>query len=125
MVKAIGNTVLALAAAASLGFVQVMRPTTLETAVWLSAWLAFPYFLLAAMLAFFGRKGAVWALASVAVCIVVAASGLLFVTVVVFLRPDAQGALAVVFMPIWQLIAAAVLLPLFHWLIGRRGARPG
>jgi hypothetical protein len=37
----------------------------------------------------------------------------------------AQGAIAVAYLPTWQMIAATVLLPLCHWLIGKLGARPG
>ena len=52
--------------------------------------------------------------------LLVAGGAFLFLVDVIFLRPDAQGALAVMFTPIYQAIAIALLLPFARWLAERR-----
>jgi hypothetical protein len=114
--RAIAYAVLALAALLSLVLVQVLKPTSLEAAALLSAWLLLPYALLAVLLAF--RKAEIsWTTANGVVCVVVAAGGLLFLVDTIFLRPDAQGGIAVIFTPVYQMLGIALLLPVSYWLM--------
>ncbi len=103
--------ILAVAASASLFFVNALQPNSAGAAAFFSAWLLAPYAVLALMLTFLGKER-VWAIAVVATAVIVAAGGLLFLSDVIFWRPDAQGGIAVVFTPLYQAVAIAVLLPL-------------
>jgi hypothetical protein len=119
--RAIGYAVLGLAALVSLAFVHVLKPTSLEAAAFLSAWLLLPYALLAVLLA--SRKEHItWTTANVVVCVLVALGGLLFLIDIIFLHPDAQGGIAVIFTPAYQMIGTALLLPISYWLVGRARA---
>jgi hypothetical protein len=122
VVKAIGYTVLAIAASVSLVFVNVLKPDNLGVTAFFSAWLLLPYAALALALMFLARER-VWALAYVAVSALVAGGGLLFLTDIIFLHPDPQGGIGVLFTPIYQAIAIVVLLPTCRWLIGKAGGR--
>jgi hypothetical protein len=119
--KAIGYFVLVGAVLASLVFVQALKPTSLWAAVAFSAWLSLPYIVLALVLVFTVRKRASMK-ASVFVIVVLAGAGLLFLTDIIYLHPDAQGGIAVLFTPIYQGIGMGVLLPLSHWLFGKFSA---
>jgi hypothetical protein len=60
----------------------------------------------------------------VAVIALVAAGGLIFLTDIIFLHPDPQGGIAVVFTPIYQVIGIGMLLPACRWLARRAGVAP-
>lgn len=117
--NAIGYAVLAIAASASLVFVGILQPTSAGAAAFLAAWLALPYAILALGLRLFAKERTS-AIAVTLVAALVAAGGLLFLVDVIFLRPDAQGGIAVFFTPAYQIVAIAVLLPACRWLVGRR-----
>jgi multidrug transporter EmrE-like cation transporter len=119
--KAIGYLVLVGAVLVSLVFVLALRPTSLGVTVAFSAWLSLPYIILAPVLVFTERKRASMN-ASVFVTVVVAGAGLLFLTDIIYLHPDAQGGIAILFTPIYQGIGMGVLLPLSHWLSGKFSA---
>jgi len=119
--KAISYTVLAIAASVSLVFVHVLEPNSLGATAFIAAWLLLPYAALASALTFFAKKRTS-AIAYLVVTVVVAGSGLLFLTNVIFLHPDPQGGIAVFFTPIYQAIGIGVLVPTCHWLIGRASA---
>lgn len=121
--KALGFTVLAGAAVASLVFVRILEPTTLAMTAFLSGWLLLPYAVLALILALSAKERPA-AIASVVVTLLVVGGGLLLLTAVIFVYPDPQGGIAVLFTPIYQALAIAVLLPLARWLVkkvSRRG----
>jgi hypothetical protein len=103
----------ALLAAAAAGCVALAL--ALGAGVLLAGWLMLPYAGLAVGLRF-ARQAAAYFL----VVLLVAGGGFLFLADIIFGRPDAQGALAVVFTPIYQGIAIAVLLPFAMWLAARR-----
>jgi hypothetical protein len=119
--KAISYAVLAIAASVSLVFVNVLKPNSLGATAFIAAWLLLPYAALALALTFFAKERAS-AIAYVVVTAVVAGSGLLFLTDVIFLHPDPQGGIAVLFTPIYQAIGIAVLVPTCRWLIGKVSA---
>ena len=58
-------------------------------------------------------------IANVTVAVLVAGGGLLFLTDIIFLRPDPQGGIAVLFTPIYQAFGIALLLPACKWLSGK------
>jgi hypothetical protein len=119
--KAITYGVLAIAASVSLVFVYVLKPNSLGATAFIIAWLLFPHAALALALMFFAKERAS-AIAYLVVTAVVAGSGLLFLADVIFLHPDPQGGIAVLFTPIYQTIGIAVLVPACRWLIGKASA---
>ena len=119
--RAVGYIVLAVAASTSLIFVNVLKPASLEAAAFLGAWLMLPYAALALIL-MFRAKNRASSVANVVVATLVAAGGLLFLVDIIFLRPDAQGGIAVLFTPLYQIVGIAVLLPTCRWLLGKFNA---
>jgi len=119
--KAISYAILGIAASMSLVFVNVLKPNSLGATAFIAAWLLSPYAALALGLRFFAKERAS-AIAYVVVTAIVAGSGLLFLTYVIFLHPDPQGGIAVLFTPIYQAIGIGVLLPTCRWLVGKAGA---
>ncbi len=117
VMKAIGYIVLAAAASVSLVFVQALMPTGLGATVFLSAWLLLPYAVLALTLVWAKERPS--AAANVAVAVMVGGGGLLFLTDVIFLHPDPQGGIAVLFTPIYQGVGIVMLLPICLWLFGK------
>jgi hypothetical protein len=116
--KAISYALLAIAASVSLVFVNVLKPTSLGATAFIAAWLLLPYAGLALLVRFFARQRA-WAITYVAVVALVAGGGLLFLANIIFLHPDPQGGIAVIFTPIYQAIGIGILLPTCRWLIGK------
>lgn len=126
--RTVGYIVLTVAGSISLVFVNVLKPTSIGAAAFLSMWLILPYAALALTLMFFAKERAS-KVANVIVAVLVAGSGLLFLADVIFLRPDPQGGIAVLFTPIYQAFGIAVLLPTCQWLLGKASteldAQPG
>ena len=115
---------LAIAAAActTIAFVGAMKPTTTAAFLLFSAWLVVPHAAMAAALWFRERKGAApvhWHAVAIIVCI----GGVLAIADAIFWHPDAQGALAVLMVPLLQGVALALLLPLSAWA-SRRNRPP-
>jgi hypothetical protein len=109
-VKALGFAALAIASLLTLFFITVLKPTTLNAALMFGGWLLLPYAVLALGVAFFvkdERSAKAWLL----LILLVAGGGLLFLANILFGRPDAQGGLGIAFTPIYQALAAGVLLP--------------
>jgi hypothetical protein len=79
-----------------------------------------PYIILAVILAFSTRVAI--DVANLVVTLFVVVGGLLFLVVVIFIRPDPQGGIAVFFTPIYQGVAMVVLIPLSRWIFGKRSA---
>jgi hypothetical protein len=116
--RAVGYIVLTVAAALSLVFVYVLKPSSLGAAAFFSAWLMLPYAALALTLKFAAKERASM-VTIVTVAVLMAVGGLLFLTDVIFLRPDPQGGIAVLFTPIYQAFGIALLLPACKWLLGK------
>ena len=107
--KRVAYVALAIAAMLTPVFVRVLQPTTWTVGVLLTVWLLAPYLALAVWM-LVTRTRQRTALAAF-VSTVVAAGGLAFLVNILFLDPDPQGGIAVVFMPIYQAVAVAVLIP--------------
>ncbi|MDQ3149214.1 MAG: hypothetical protein M3Q38_04730 [Chloroflexota bacterium] len=117
-VTAFGYLLLVAAAVVSLMFVHSLKPTSVEAAAFLSIWLLLPYLILAIVLAI--RAHIATEIANLTVTVLVVAGGLLFLTIVIFVRPDPQGGIAVLFTPVYQSIAMVILVPLSRWISGKR-----
>jgi hypothetical protein len=108
-VKTIAYVALAIAAMLTPVFVRALQPTTLTAGVVLTVWLLAPYLALAAWVAVVrARQSTAMA---VIVTTLVAGGGMVFLVNMIFVHPDAQGGIAVLFTPIYQTVAAAVLIP--------------
>jgi hypothetical protein len=112
--RGVGRVSLVVAAVASLFVVRSLQPRGVGVALLLGIWLLLPYVVLAVVLE--TRSSPAADIANVVTTLLVAAGGLLFLIMVVFISPDPQGGIAVLFTPIYQGIATAVLLPLTRWL---------
>ena len=88
---------------------------TIVTAL-LGGWMLLPYLFLATRLAPAHRATRT---ATLLTTLLVVVGGLVFLSVV-FLNPDPQGGIAVVMTPVYQAIAAAVLLPLTGRFVTQR-----
>jgi hypothetical protein len=102
----------------SLVLVHSLKPTSVKAATFFSIWLLLPYLILAIVLAI--RAHMATEIADLIVTVLVVAGGLLFLTIVVFVRPDPQGGIAVLLTPVYQGIAMVILVPLSRWISGKR-----
>jgi hypothetical protein len=101
--------------------VNVLKPNGLGTAAFIAVWLVLPYAALALGLTLFAKERAP-TIAYVAVIAIVTVGGLLFLTYVIFLHPDPQGGIAVLFTPAYQAVGIGILVPTCRWLIGKASA---
>lgn len=112
--------VLAVAACIAVVFVKALKPTSTGAFLFFAAWLALPYGVAAVALIALRRRrngtaSARWHL----VAMLVSVGGILFLTDVIFWRPDAQGAIAVLATPILQGGATFLLVAVIS-LISRK-----
>ena len=119
-ITSLAYVLLIVAAIVSLFFVYLLKPTSAEATALFSIWLLLPYIILAVILAFSTRVAI--DVANLVVTLFVVVGGLLFLVVVIFIRPDPQGGIAVFFTPIYQGVAMVVLIPLSRWIFGKRSA---
>ena len=101
-------------------FVKALKPTSAGAFVFITFWLVLPHVVMSTALILLWRKRA----ASVhwhVVAVLVSIGGIVFLTDVIFWRPDAQGAIAVIMAPIFQGGALALLIPVVFWVF--RNAR--
>jgi hypothetical protein len=100
---------LAIAAILTPVFVRALQPTTLTAGVILTVWLLAPYLALAAWVTVAHARPSTATAAIVS--ILVAGGGIVFLVNIMFVHPDAQGGIGVLFTPIYQTVAAAMLIP--------------
>ncbi|MDZ7862830.1 hypothetical protein [Acidovorax sp.] len=113
--------VVLLAACATLLCVAALKPVSALAFAAFAAWLLAPYGLMAMALAALRRQQAT-ELHGYLVAVLVSLGGIAWLAVILFWRPDAQGALAVLMVPVYQGVALVLLAPLAAWL-GRSGSR--
>ena len=106
--KTIAYVALAIAAILTPVFVRALQPTTWTFGVVLTSWLLAPYLALAACVAVARTRQ--WTATASFVSTVVAAGGMALLVNILFVHPDPQGGIAVFFMPIYQAVAAAMLI---------------
>lgn len=107
--------VIAAAASITVIFVKALKPTSGGAFLFFAVWLVLPYVIMSAVLIFLRRKGTTsvhWQVMAALVSI----GGILFMADVIFWRPDAQGAIAVLMTPILQGGASALWLLVASWL---------
>jgi hypothetical protein len=119
-ITSLAYVLLIVAAIVSLFFVYLLKPTSAEATALFSIWLLLPYIILAVILAFSTRVAI--DVANLVVTLFVVVGGLLFLVVVIFIRPDPQGGIAVFFTPMYQGVAMVVLIPLLRWIFGKWSA---
>lgn len=113
-IGAFGFFAIAAAAGTSIAFVGAMKPTSTAAFLFFSAWLILPHVAMAGALWLRERQGTAavhWHAVAILVCI----GGVLAIADAIFWHPDAQGALAVLMVPLLQGVALALLLPLAGW----------
>ena len=104
---------MAIAACISIWFVSVIKPTSVGAFFVFAVWLISPYVILTRILLF--RRSAnrlPWFIAAV----IVSMGGILLLSDVIFWHKDAQGAIALLLVPIFQGAAFVVLLPIVKWV---------
>jgi len=114
--KRFAYSLLVIAALTSIIFVQTLKPTSLMENMIISGWLMLPYIVLVLFLRFIAKNRPV-IMATVIVSAIVVTSGLVFLIDIIYLHPDAQGGIAVMFTPIYQGAGMVVLFPAVYWLI--------
>jgi len=119
-ITSLAYVLLIIAAIVSLFFVYLLKPTSAEATALFGIWLLLPYLILAVILAFSTRVAI--DVANLVVTLFVVVGGLLFLVVVIFIRPDPQGGIAVFFTPMYQGVAMVVLIPLSRWIFGKWSA---
>jgi len=119
-ITSLAYVLLIIAAIVSLFFVYLLKPTSAEATALFGIWLLLPYLILAVILAFSTRVAI--DVANLVVTLFVVVGGLLFLVVVIFIRPDPQGGIAVFFTPMYQGVAMIVLVPLSRWIFGKWSA---
>jgi hypothetical protein len=106
---ALAYAVLIVAMLATLFFVPALMPSSATAALVIGVWLLAPYFLLALGLRFLARDARsvrIYSMTAIAAAI----GGVGFLTWVMYVRPDAQGGIAVMFTPLYQMVGIALLL---------------
>src|SRR5918993_719366 len=99
MPKRAAYAVLALASAATLALLMALKPSTTGAALALGLWLLLPYVLLALALRFLARSPKMLRTYTM-MAVVIPLGALAFLAYVIYVAPDAQGAIAVMFTPL-------------------------
>jgi len=103
------------AACFSVWTVSISKPTSVGAFMFFATWLVAPYALMATALIVLSPKSESpfqW----FAVAALVTVAGMLMLADVMFWHKDAQGAIAILLIPLFQGAACAVLLPLALWV---------
>lgn len=105
----------AICACISVWFVSILKPNSIGAFLVFAAWLVSPHVVLTLIRGFSRGHSSTdvhWFVVVTIVCV----GGILILSSVMFWQKDAQGALAVLMVPIFQGGALAGLLPLAKWL---------
>jgi hypothetical protein len=115
IIKPLTFLLMAIAACFSVWTVSISKPTSVGAFMFFATWLVAPYALMAAALVVLSPKSRSpfqW----FAVAALVTVAGMLLLADVIFWHKDAQGAIAILMVPLFQGIAYVVLLPLALWV---------
>jgi hypothetical protein len=115
LISALSFFLIGISACTTALFVSSLRPTTAAAFAVFTLWLITPHLAMSAGILLLQQKGTAlisWCV----VAIIVSIGGVVFLTDVIFLQPDAQGAIAVLVAPLFQGVAFAVMLPLISWV---------
>jgi hypothetical protein len=115
IIKPLTFILMAGAACFSVWTVSIAKPTSVGAFMFFATWLVAPYVIFIAALIVQGSKSGA-PLQWFAVAALVTVAGMLMLAVVMFWHKDAQGAIAILLVPLFQGIAYVVLLPLALWV---------
>ena len=115
LIKTFTYLTISLSCVVTLWIMLQFKPTSIVAFVLVAVWLIAPYILLGVMLRQVGTLSD--SIVYFLVTFIVAIGGLLFLTNIIFINLDAQGGIGVLFTPIYQAIAIAVLIPISQRLI--------
>lgn len=118
---AITYALILMAALATVFFVNALQPTSAGAYFLFAIWLVIPHIAMGVALFFLRRKERYFYSLGAATIIVFAGSILLLANII-YWNPDAQGAIAVLMIPILQGGALAFLLPAILWVSRKVGA---
>jgi hypothetical protein len=121
-VNQVALAILVAAAAGDLWLVRALRPATVSAGLLLTMWLMTPRAASAAWLAVARRSARQSAVAGI-VTTLVAAGGTSLLIDAIYVHPDAQGAIAVILTPIYEMAALVILAPITAWVAARWPAR--
>jgi hypothetical protein len=121
-VNQVALAILVAAAACDLWLVRALRPATVSAGLLLTMWLMTPRAASAAWLAMARRSARQSAVAGI-VTTLVAAGGTSLLIDAIYVHPDAQGAIAVILTPIYEMAALVILAPITAWVAARWPAR--
>jgi hypothetical protein len=117
-VNQVALAVLVAAAVGDLWLVRALQPKGVSAGILLALWLIIPRAASAAWLSVARRSARQSTVAGVVTTLVAAGATSLLIDAI-YVHPDAQGAIAVVLMPIYEMAALVVLAPITAWLAAR------
>ncbi len=122
MFRHLSYSVLVFATGATLAMIRVLSPTSLKADLLLSVWLMSPYALLLLIVMCFSRDrpAAQGSFTSIAL---VTVGGLTLLADIIWFHPDAQGPIALLMVPLFQLGGILVTLPLARLCFRRLAIR--
>jgi hypothetical protein len=122
MKRLVHSTFLVIIAAAvvTIYFVKAIKPSSIEAFLIFSTWLAIPHAIMASVLFLVYKRNVAPAFLCIT-SVLVSLGGILLLSDIIFWHPDAQGAIAVLMVPLLQFVAIAISAPKI--LRGIRNAR--
>ena len=114
-IAAVTFFLMAVAVCVTVFFVSALKPASAGAFALFAVWLVLPYVVMSIALVLPGSERTALVQWHV-VAALVSIGGVVFLADVIFWRPDAQGAIAVLMTPILQGAALTLLLPLASWL---------
>lgn len=103
----------------SIFFVIALKPNSTSALVFFSLWLALPYIIMSAVLAIMQRRRKL-TIHYLLIVFIVVIGGMLMLADIIFWHPDAQGAIAVLMVPIVQAGVLICLWPIANWWSQRK-----
>ena len=106
---------IAIAACTTVLFVSTLKPASTGAFIFFAVWLVSPHIIIGTVLIFLRTRSKV-PFHSCVVAVILSAGGILYLADVIFWRPDAQGALAVLMTPLLQGGALMLFLSVARWI---------
>ena len=114
LARPVALLLIALSVGITVWFVTLLKPTSVGAFLFFAGWLLAPYVLLSSTLLLRHPRNpapARWFF----ITAIVSIGGVLMLSDLIFWHKDAQGAIGVLLVPLFQGVATAVLLVLFKW----------
>lgn len=113
--KPVTVLLMAMSAGISVWFVSVLKPVSMGAYFFFVLWLLSPYAIMSVTLMLWRPENRS-SFDRQFVAALVSAGGILLLSDVIFWHKDAQGAISVVLVPVFQCAAFVVLLPIAKWV---------